>query len=107
MVHRRRAPAARRYDALFSIAVARKQLKSDIENSLEQIKERLVATNVDPKTTTLRQLMENELRPEVYGMEKCRDRVAACEQADVATMQTSPPVSKRTSPPVERPWSLV
>ena len=64
------------YDALFSIEVARRQLKSDIENSIDQIKERLLATNLDPKTTTLRELMENELKPEVYGPEKCRDRKA-------------------------------
>jgi len=64
------------YDALFSIEVARRQLKSDIDNSIEQIKERLVATNLDPKNTSLRELIENELKPEVYGPEKCRDRKA-------------------------------
>ena len=56
--------------------MARKQLKSDIENSLQQVKERLVATNLDPAKVTLRELLENELKPEVYGMEKCRDRKA-------------------------------
>ena len=54
--------------------MARRQLKSDIENSIDQIKERLLATGLDPKTTTLRELVENELKPEVYGPEKCRDR---------------------------------
>ena len=73
-----RAPALNRYDALFSIEMARRQLKSDIENSIDQIKERLLATRLDPRTTTLRELMENELRPEVYGPEKCRDRASAC-----------------------------
>jgi len=64
------------YDALFSIEMARRQLKSDIENSIDQIKERLLATRLDPRTTTLRELMENELKPEIYGPEKCRDRKA-------------------------------
>ena len=36
-----------------------------------------MATNLDPKNTSLRELIENELKPEVYGPEKCRDRAAA------------------------------
>ena len=72
------APSLTRYDSLFSIEMARRQLKSDIENSIDQIKERLLATRLDPRTTTLRELVENELKPEVYGPEKCRDRAFAC-----------------------------
>ena len=34
---------------------------------------------LDPETTTLRELVETELRPEVYGPEKCRDRAAPCQ----------------------------
>ena len=72
------APALTRYDAIFSIEMARRQLKSDIENSIDQIKERLLATGLDPRTTTLRELVENELKLEVYGPEKCRDRALVC-----------------------------
>ena len=64
--------------------MARRQLKSDIENSIDQIKERLLATRLDPRTTTLRELMENELRPEVYGPEKCRDRALTCRNSVAA-----------------------
>ena len=72
------APALTRYDAIFSIEMARRQLKSDIENSIDQIKERLLATGLDPRRITLRELMENELKPEIYGPEKCRDRAFTC-----------------------------
>ena len=74
-----------RYDALFSIEMARRQLKSDIENSIDQIKERLLATRLDPRTTTLRELVENELKPEVYGPEKCRDRALTCRNSVAAS----------------------
>lgn len=65
--------------------MARRQLKSDIENSIDQIKERLLATRLDPRTTTLRELMENELKPEIYGPEKCRDRALTCRDSVAAS----------------------
>ena len=79
------APALTRYDAIFSIEMARRQLKSDIENSIDQIKERLLATGLDPRRITLRELMENELKPEIYGPEKCRDRALTCRDSVAAS----------------------
>ena len=93
------APSLTRYDALFSIEMARRQLKSDIENSIDQIKERLLATRLDPRTTTLRELVENELKPEVYGPEKCRDRAFACgDRVGVSAWLPGPAPGPATEP---------
>ena len=93
------APSLTRYDSLFSIEMARRQLKSDIENSIDQIKERLLATRLDPRTTTLRELVENELKPEVYGPEKCRDRALACrDRVGVSAWLPGPAPGPATGP---------
>ena len=93
------APSLTRYDSLFSIEMARRQLKSDIENSIDQIKERLLATRLDPRTTTLRELVENELKPEVYGPEKCRDRALACrDRVGVSAWLPGPAPSPTPNP---------
>ena len=93
------APSLTRYDSLFSIEMARRQLKSDIENSIDQIKERLLATRLDPRTTTLRELVENELKPEVYGPEKCRDRALACrDRVGVSAWLPGPAPGPATEP---------
>lgn len=79
--------------------MARRQLKSDIENSIDQIKERLLATRLDPRTTTLRELVENELKPEVYGPEKCRDRAFACgDRVGVSAWLPGPAPGPATEP---------
>jgi len=58
------------YDALFSVALVRNQLKSDIENNLGEIKERLAAANMDAESTTLRELMLHDLQK--VGLDKVR-----------------------------------
>lgn len=58
------------YDALFSVQMVRSQLKSDLENNLGEIKERLAAANMDAETTTLRELMLHDLNK--VGIDKVR-----------------------------------
>ena len=100
------APSLTRYDSLFSIEMARRQLKSDIENSIDQIKERLLATRLDPRTTTLRELVENELKPEVYGPEKCRDRAFACrDRVGVSAWRPGPATAQPSAQPPAQPHS--
>jgi hypothetical protein len=58
------------YDMLFSVAPVRNQLKSDLANNLGEVKERLAAAGMDAHTTTLRTLLEHDLK--LLGVDKIR-----------------------------------
>jgi hypothetical protein len=58
------------YDLLFSVAPVRGQLKSDLNNNLNEVKERLAAAGWSAEGTTLREILQHDLQ--LIGVDGCR-----------------------------------
>jgi len=58
------------YDLFFSVAVVRNEMKRDMVNHLGEVKERLAAAGMDAETTTLRTLLEHDVK--LLGVDQIR-----------------------------------